>query len=68
MTEDEEIEVFNEKEGTYYIVDWGGLSDLEKIHSFLYKNATVFLNRKKETFDKVVSITKNKNKYRKCVQ
>lgn len=51
--------------GTYYVVDWGGLSDVEKIHEFLYKNATVFLNRKKETFDKVVSITKNKIKYRK---
>jgi len=51
--------------GSYYVADWGGLSDVEKIHEFLYKDATVFLSRKKETFDKVVSITKNKNKYRK---
>ncbi len=51
--------------GTYYVVDWGGLSDLEKIHDFLYKDASVFLTRKKETFDKVVSITKEKLKYRK---
>jgi hypothetical protein len=51
--------------GTYYVVDWGGLSDIEKIHDFLYRDATVFLERKKETFDKVVSITKTKTKYRK---
>ena len=51
--------------GTYYVVDWGGLSDIENIYDFLYKDANVFLKRKKETFDKVVSITKDKNKYRK---
>ena len=51
--------------GTYYVVDWGGLSDIEKIYDFLYRDATVFLERKKETFDKVVSITKKKIKYRK---
>jgi hypothetical protein len=51
--------------GTYYVVDWGGLSDIENIYDFLYKDANVFLKRKKETFDKVVSITRDKNKYRK---
>jgi hypothetical protein len=51
--------------GTYYVVDWGGLSDVENIYKFLYKDSTIFLSRKKETFDKVVSITKEKNKYRK---
>lgn len=35
------------------------------VYRFLYKDANVFLKRKKETFDKVVSITKVKNKYRK---
>lgn len=50
---------------SYYVVDWGGLSDVEKIYEFLYKDSTVFLGRKKETFDKIVSITKEKNKYRK---
>lgn len=54
--------------GTYYVVDWGGLSDVEKIFDFLYKDANIFLKRKKETFNKVISITKNKNKYRKCAQ
>lgn len=51
--------------GTYYVVDWGGLSDVENIYRFLYKDATFFLKRKKETFDNVISITKTKNKYRK---
>ena len=51
--------------GSYYVVDWGGLSDIENIHEFLYRDAHVFLKRKKETFDEVVSITKEKIKYRK---
>jgi hypothetical protein len=51
--------------GSYYVVDWGGLSDIEKIYEFLYKDSNVYLKRKRETFDKVVSITKVKNKYRK---
>lgn len=51
--------------GTYYVVDWGGLSDVENIYQFLYTNSTVYLKRKKETFEKVISITKNKKKYRK---
>jgi len=51
--------------GTYYVVDWGGLSDVEKIYEFLYRDSNIFLQRKRETFDKVISITKDKNKYRK---
>ena len=51
--------------GTYHVIDWGGMSDVEKIYRFLYKDATVFLKRKKETFDKVMSIQLNKTKYRK---
>lgn len=51
--------------GTYYVCDWGSLTDVENIYHFLYNDATIFLKRKKETFDKVVSITKNRKKYRK---
>lgn len=51
--------------GTYYVVDWGGLSDVEKIYEFLYKDSKVYLLRKKEIFDKVVYLTKEKIKYRK---
>ena len=50
---------------TYYVIDWGGLTDVENIYNFFYKDATVFLERKKETFDKVMLINSNKNKYRK---
>jgi hypothetical protein len=50
---------------TYHVIDWGGLTDIENIYNFLYKDATVFLKRKKETFDKVMIIHSNKNKYRK---
>lgn len=51
--------------GTYYVIDWGGLSDVERIYNFFYENATVFLKRKKETFDKVMDIHSKKLKYRK---
>jgi len=51
--------------GTYYVVDFGGLSDIEKIYDFLYNDSKVYLKRKKETFEKIISITKNKIKYRK---
>lgn len=51
--------------GTYYVVDWGGLSDVENIYRFLYKDATIFLERKKKTYDMVMCINKTKNKYRK---
>ena len=51
--------------GTYYVCDWGGLTDIENIYEFLYKGANIYLKRKKETFDKIISITKNRKKYRK---
>lgn len=51
--------------GTYYVIDWGGLSDVERIYRFLYKDANIYLNRKKKTFEKVISINNTKIKYRK---
>lgn len=54
--------------GTYYVIDWGGLLDVESFYEFLYKDANIFLKRKKETYDKVMSINKTKNKYRKKCQ
>lgn len=50
---------------SYYIIDWAGMTDVENIYHFLYKDATIFLERKKETFDKVYNITKHRTKYRK---
>ena len=54
-----------QQKGTYYVIDWGGLSDVESFYEFLYKDANIFLKRKKETYDKVMSINQTKNKYRK---
>lgn len=51
--------------GTYYVIDWGSFSDIEKFYEFFYKDATVYLERKKETFDIAVSISISKIKYRK---
>ena len=51
--------------GTYYVIDWGSFSDIEKFYEFFYKDATVYLERKKETFDNAVYISRSKIKYRK---
>lgn len=51
--------------GVYNIVDWGGLSDVESIYNFLYKDTDLYIERKKKTFDLVMTINKSKIKYRK---
>jgi len=51
--------------GTYSVIDWGSFSDIEKLYVFFYKNATVYLERKKKTFEVAVSISNSKIKYRK---
>lgn len=51
--------------GTYYVIDWGSFSDIEKFYEFFYKDATVYLERKKETFKHAVTISRSKIKYRK---
>jgi len=51
--------------GTYSVIDWGSFSDIEKFYDFFYKNATVYLERKKKTFEVAVSISNSKIKYRK---
>jgi len=40
------------------------MTDVENIYNFLYKDATIFLERKKKTFDEVYDITKHRTKYR----
>jgi len=49
----------------YYVIDWSGLTDVENIYHFFYKDAITFLSRKKKTFDKVYDINKDRTKYRK---
>jgi thiol-disulfide isomerase/thioredoxin len=51
--------------GTYSVIDWGSFSDIERFYEFFYKDATIYLDRKKETFDRAISISKTKIKYRK---
>jgi len=47
------------------IIDWGGMTDVENIRQFLYNDATIFLERKKKTFDRVYNMNKTNTKYRK---
>ena len=51
--------------GTYYVIDWGSFGDIEKFYDFFYSNASVYLKRKKETFDVAHDISKTKIRYRK---
>jgi len=51
--------------GTYSVIDWGSFSDIERFYDFFYKDATVYLERKKKTFEVAVSISNSKIKYRK---
>ena len=51
--------------GTYSVIDWGSFGDIEKFYEFFYKDATIYLERKKETFDIAVNISKTKTRYRK---
>jgi len=53
--------------GTYNVIDWASFSDIEKFYDFFYKDATVYLERKKETFDIAITISKSKIKYRKKI-
>ena len=51
--------------GTYCVIDWGSFADIERFYNLFYKDATVYLERKKKTFDRAISISNSKTKYRK---
>jgi hypothetical protein len=51
--------------GTYNVIDWGSFSDIEKFYELFYKDANIYLERKKKTFELAVTISNSKNKYRK---
>lgn len=51
--------------GTYNVIDWGSFNDIEKFYDLFYKDASVYLERKKKTFELAVTISNSKNKYRK---
>ena len=47
-----------------YILSWGGKKQIEAIYYYLYKNATIFLERKKEKFEELGKfIPQGKSKY-----
>jgi hypothetical protein len=50
---------------TYSVIDWGSFSDVEKFYELFYKNATIFLERKKIKFEDVVNLSKDIIRYRK---
>ena len=54
--------------GRYYVIDWGGLTDVENIYNFLYKDSLTYLDRKKNKFDEVMKIHSKKIRYRKNKQ
>jgi hypothetical protein len=41
------------------------MTDIENIYHGFYEDSNFYLHRKKETFDKVMDIIKDKKKYRK---
>jgi DNA-directed RNA polymerase subunit A" len=50
-------EKFNNK-SPFFVLEWINSEDILKIKEFFYKNATIFLNRKKEKFDSFKIIDK----------
>lgn len=57
--------LYGSKEKKYKFLGWGSMKDIESIYNYFYTDSNFFLKRKKETFDKVIGIIKDKKKYRK---
>jgi hypothetical protein len=57
--------LYGPKDKDYKYIGWAGMTDIEKIYYGLYDNSNVYLLRKKEIFDNVIDVIKNKIKYRK---
>jgi len=49
-----------------YILEWVNTMDIFDLRDYLYKNATIYLSRKKELFDSLVVINKKENNP-KCI-
>lgn len=52
------FEVCIYKTGTIYMVTWAGVDDFNTICNYLYKDATIYLNRKKAKFEEFKLIYK----------
>ena len=57
--------LYGPKNKEYKFVGWAGMSDIEKIYYGFYNESNLFLGRKKIIFDEVISLIKDKEKYRK---
>ena len=57
--------LYGPKDKNYKFLGWASMSDIEKIYKGFYEDSNYFLYRKKETFDDVINIIKDKKKYRK---
>ena len=59
--------LYGPKDKNYRFLGWGSMTDIEKIYKGFYEDSNFFLHRKKETFDNVINIIKDKKKYRKII-
>lgn len=57
--------LYGPKNKQYKFVGWAGMSDIEQIYNGFYSDTDLFLVRKKIIFDEVISIIREKYKYRK---
>lgn len=57
--------LYGPKDKDFKYIGWAGMTDIEKIYYGMYGNSKIFLKRKKEIFDNVIELIKNKKKYRK---
>lgn len=57
--------LYGPKDKNYKFLGWSSMTDIENIYDGFYEDSNFYLHRKKETFDKVIDIIKDKKKYRK---
>jgi hypothetical protein len=57
--------LYGPKKGNYKFIGWSSMRDIESIYKGFYEDSNFYLNRKKETFEKVINTIKDKIKYRK---
>jgi len=50
---------------TYHTLNWGGLTDVENIHYYLYTDSTIYLDRKRKKYDDILIVNNSVKKYRK---
>lgn len=56
----------NNNKSPLYVIEWVNSSDIVLLSDYLYKNATIFLERKKEKFDSI-NIIDRRDKNPRCI-